>query len=110
MYNNCNEKGSSVRLRAHIPSGLALVPCALNMVDLSGQLRYSITHIPGKEECFVFLFLAPYARTTRYEEAFFSLENQGIFFPWKTKEFFSLGKPRKKQLASLARLMIINEI
>ena len=26
---------------------------------------------------FCFLFLAPYARTTRYEEA---------FFPWKTKE------------------------
>ena len=26
---------------------------------------------------FCFLFLAPYARTTRYEEAFFSLENQG---------------------------------
>ena len=24
-----------------------------------------------------FLFLAPYARTTRYEEPFFSLENQG---------------------------------
>ena len=24
-----------------------------------------------------FLFLAPYARTTRYEEAFFPLENQG---------------------------------
>ena len=24
-----------------------------------------------------FLFLAPYARTTRYEEDFFSLENQG---------------------------------
>ena len=24
-----------------------------------------------------FLFLAPYARTTRYEEAFLSLENQG---------------------------------
>ena len=35
------------------------------------------THLPGTEECFVFLFLAPYARTTRYEEAFFSLENQG---------------------------------
>ena len=29
---------------------------------------------------FCFLFLAPYARTIRYEEAFFSL------FPWKTKE------------------------
>ena len=26
---------------------------------------------------FGFLFLAPYARTTRYEEAFFPLENQG---------------------------------
>ena len=24
-----------------------------------------------------FIFLAPYARTTRYEEAFFPLENQG---------------------------------
>ena len=26
---------------------------------------------------FGFIFLAPYARTTRYGEAFFSLENQG---------------------------------
>ena len=72
-----NEQASLVCVRVQCPSGLALVPCALNMVDLSGQLRYSITHIPGKEECFVFLFLAPYARTTRYEEAFLSLENQG---------------------------------
>ena len=39
--------------------------------------KHTITHIPGTEECFVFTFLAPYARTTRYEEA---------FFPWKTKE------------------------
>ena len=35
------------------------------------------THIHCTEESFVFLFLGPYARTTRYEEA---------FFPWKTKE------------------------
>ena len=28
------------------------------------------TNIPGNEKRFVFLFLAPYARTTRYEEAF----------------------------------------
>ena len=27
-------------------------------------------NIPGTEKCLVFLFLAPYARTTRYEEAF----------------------------------------
>ena len=27
-------------------------------------------NIPGTEKCFDFLFLAPYARTTRYEEAF----------------------------------------
>ena len=34
------------------------------------------TH-PWYRIMFGFLFLAPYARTTRYEEAFFSLENQG---------------------------------
>ena len=28
------------------------------------------TDIPGTEKCFDFLFLAPYARTTRYKEAF----------------------------------------
>ena len=28
------------------------------------------TDIPGTEKCFYFLFLAPYARTTRYEGAF----------------------------------------
>ena len=28
------------------------------------------TNIPGTEKCFDFLFLAPYARTTRFEEAF----------------------------------------
>ena len=39
----------------------------------------------------VLFFLAPITRTTRYEEA-----------------FFSLGKPRKKRLASLARLIIIS--
>ena len=39
---------------------------------------------------FCFLFLAPYARTTRYEEV-----------------FLFLGKPRKKRLASFARLMTI---
>ena len=37
----------------------------------------SHTHIPGTEKCFFFFFLAPHARTTRYEKAFFSLENQG---------------------------------
>ena len=45
------------------------------------------THIVQKNV--LFLFLAPYARTTRYEGG-----------------FFFLGKPRKRRLASLARLMI----
>ena len=35
------------------------------------------THIHTEYVMFCFLFLAPYARTTRYEEAFSSLENQG---------------------------------
>ena len=63
-------------MRVQSPSGLALVPCALSMVDLTGQLRCRITHTYLVQK-FSFLFLAPYARTTRYEEAFFSLENQG---------------------------------
>ena len=60
-----------------------------------GGLKWPITMFESHthtwyRKMFCFLFLAPYARTTRYEEAFF------------------LGKPRKKRLASLARLMIIN--
>ena len=35
----------------------------------------NLTNIPGTEQRF-FSFLAPYARTTRYEEAFFPLENR----------------------------------
>ena len=34
-----HEKASLVRVRVQSPSGLALVPCALSMVDQSGQLR-----------------------------------------------------------------------
>ena len=67
-----HEKASLECVRVQSPSGLALMPCALSMVDLSGQLRCWITqiNIPGTEKCFDFWFLAPYARTTRYEEAF----------------------------------------
>ena len=36
---NQHEKASLVCVRVQSPSGLALVPCALSMVDLSGQLR-----------------------------------------------------------------------
>ena len=72
------EKASLVCVRVQSPSGLALVPCALSMVDLSGQLRCWMTHTQTwYRKMFCFLFLAPYARTTRYEKAFFPLENQG---------------------------------
>ena len=85
LKQNQHEKASLVCVRVQSPSGLALVPCALSMVDLSGQLRCRITHTslnhthkhPWYRIMFGFLFLAPYARTTRCEEAFFSLENQG---------------------------------
>ena len=36
-----------------------------------------MTHEYIQNNVLFFLFLAPYARTTRYEEAFFPLENQG---------------------------------
>ena len=52
------------------------------------MLNHTHIHTNTCTECFVFLFLAPHARTTRYEEA---------FFPWKTE---------KKKNASLARLII----
>ena len=78
LHQNQHEKASLVCARVQSPSGLALVPCALSMVDLSGQLRCRITQKSlVQKNVFIFLFLAPYARTTRYEEAFFSLENQG---------------------------------
>ena len=45
-----------------------------------GRPKWPITmlnHTHVYRRMFHFLFLAPYARTTRYEEAFFCLENQG---------------------------------
>ena len=45
LQQNEHEKASLVCVRVQSPSGPALVPCALSMVDLSGQLRCWITHI-----------------------------------------------------------------
>ena len=42
---NQHEKGSLVYVRVQSPSGLALVPFVLSMVDLRGQLRCRITQI-----------------------------------------------------------------
>ena len=39
LQQNQHEKASLVCVREQSPSGLALVPCALSMVDLSGQLQ-----------------------------------------------------------------------
>ena len=39
LQQNQHEKASLVCVRVQSPSGLALVPCAFSMVDLSGQLR-----------------------------------------------------------------------
>ena len=35
-----------------------------------GRPKWPITMLNHTEKCFVFYFLAPYARTTRYEDAF----------------------------------------
>ena len=42
---NQHEKASLLRVRLQSLSGLALVPCPLIMVDLSGQLRCRTTQI-----------------------------------------------------------------
>ena len=81
-------------MRAQSPSRLALVPCALSMADLSANYDVESHKHPGYiiiYIIYIIYILAPYARTSRYEEAFSSLENQG-----------------KKWLASLARLIITN--
>ena len=70
LQQNQHEKASLVCVRVQSPSGLALVPCALSMVDLSGQLRCWITQTSLVQNNVWFFILAPYARTTRYEEAF----------------------------------------
>ena len=48
----------------------------ITMLNQSHTQSQTQTSLVQNNACF-FLFLAPYARTTRYEEAFFSLENQG---------------------------------
>ena len=67
------------------------------MVDLSGQLRCWITH--------------------NYTHIHTMVQNNVLFFIFGTlcscgplwRGFFFLGKPRKKRLASLARLMIMQD-
>ena len=53
LQQNQHEKASLVCVRGQSPSGLALVPCALSMVNLSGPLRCWITRT---EKCFVLIF------------------------------------------------------
>ena len=48
----------------------------LNHTHQQTYLNHTHKH-PWYRIMFVFLFLAPYARTTRYKEAFFPLEKQG---------------------------------
>ena len=64
------------------------------------------TDIPATEKCFDFLFLAPYARTTRYEEAFLP---KGKKRPTRYEEaFLTKGKklPRSLRSLGLASLLI----
>ena len=81
-----HETASFVCVRVQGPSGLALVPCALSMVDLSGQLRCWITH-PWYRKMFYFLFLTPDACS--YDPLW-----RG-FFAWrqKTASVASLSRP-----------------
>ena len=90
IQQNQHEKALLVCLRVQSPSGLALVPCALSMVDLSGQLQCWITHTQSHAQThyhthkhtslvrnnvwlFIFGILCSYDPLWR---GFFSLENQ----------------------------------
>ena len=57
LQQNQHEKASLVCVRVQSPSGLALVPCALSMVDLSGN--YDVELKKHTERCFDFYFWHP---------------------------------------------------
>ena len=56
------------------PVGTAIGAVCVESGGRKWMLNHTHTH---REECFAFLFLTPYARTTRYEGAFISLKNHG---------------------------------
>ena len=97
LQQNQHEKASLLCVRVQSPSGLALVPCASFMVDLSGQLRCWITHT----------YLNHTHKLPWYRILFFCYFRHTMLVRPVMKRLFFLGKPRKKRLASLARLIII---
>ena len=87
LQQNQHEKASLVCVRVQSPSGLAMVPCALSMVDLSGQLRCWITHTQTslvqinalffeRSEFLIYFWHPMLVRPVM----------KRLFFPWKTKE------------------------
>ena len=82
LQQNQHEKASLVCVRVQSPSELALVPCALSMVDLSGQLRCWITHTCLVQKNVLFSI---FGTLCSYDPLW-----RGFFFPWKTKEKMAL--------------------
>ena len=82
VQQNQHEKASLVCVRVQSPSELALVPCALSMVDLSGQLRCWITHTCLVQKNVLFSI---FGTLCSYDPLW-----RGFFFPWKTKEKMAL--------------------
>ena len=86
LQQNQHEKASLECVRVQSSSGLALVPCALSIVDLSGQLWCWITHNHTHKHdwyiimfCFYFrhpMLVRPFVKRL-FWEAFFSFANQG---------------------------------
>ena len=83
LQQNQHEKASLVCVRVQSPSGLALVPCALSMVDLSDQLRCWITHI--QKNVFFFFF---FGTLCSYDPLW-----RG-FFAWRQKTASVASLPR----------------
>ena len=59
------------------PVGTAIGAVCVESGGRKWMLNHAHIHIYIVQKNIYFFFLAPYARTTLYEEAFFSLENQG---------------------------------
>ena len=78
LHQNQHEKASLVCVRVQSPSGLALVPCALSMVDLSGN--YDVE----SQKNVLFWFLAPYSYDPLWRG----------FFAWRQKTASVASLPR----------------
>ena len=88
LQQNQHEKASLVCVRLQSPTGLALVPCALSMVDVRGQLRSWITQRDKHPWYRKMIFILIFGTLRSYDPL-----GRG-FFAWRQKMASVASLPR----------------